>query len=219
MAATESEGGTDDQPNRYERRRIRTRTRLINAARQVFSEKGIEACTIHDITEAADVGRGSFYNFFDTKDELVATIVDEHVDLMLKMVSGAVTRYGEAAMALTAVLRYALEIELSNPTVTRFTVQTQGVGGDFFRKFHDVTFELVERGRATGVFTVASSELGVVSIASLMLGTLQAILIGRLPSDSTDVIVEASLRLLGMTRSRIKALMAVQLPSLEVVSG
>ena len=215
MVSSVSDDGNVVRPNRYERRRMETRSRLIKAGREVVSEKGFNASTIQDITEAADVGRGSFYNFFDTKDELVEIIISDHVNLLLRMQSACVNRFADPAIALAAVVRYGFEIELNNPSVARFTVQTQSIGGPFYQKFHDATFELIERGRGTGVFVVSSSEVSVVAIASLMLGTIQAILIGRLPSDCTDNVVEGILRLLGVPRGRIRAILSTDLPSLE----
>ena len=62
--------------SRQQRRSGRTREKLLTAARSVFAEKGLNAATIDDITEMADVGRGSFYYHFDDKDSLVLEMVD-----------------------------------------------------------------------------------------------------------------------------------------------
>ena len=62
--------------SRQQRRSGRTREKLLTAARSVFAEKGLNAATIDDITEMADVGRGSFYYYFDDKDTIVLEMVD-----------------------------------------------------------------------------------------------------------------------------------------------
>lgn len=59
-------------PNRMGRQRRKTHDRLINAALSVMARKGAEAATINDITETADVGFGSFYNHFSSKEEIFA---------------------------------------------------------------------------------------------------------------------------------------------------
>jgi AcrR family transcriptional regulator len=46
---------------RRERRASATRQRLLDAARAVFAEKGLDLTSIGDITERADVGKGTFY--------------------------------------------------------------------------------------------------------------------------------------------------------------
>ncbi len=62
--------------NRHDRRRQRTREAILNAADRVFRLKGIDAATVNDITEEADVAYGSFYNHFKTMDELVAALAE-----------------------------------------------------------------------------------------------------------------------------------------------
>src|SRR5271170_8294283 len=60
------------QPNRRERRRLETRERIYRAALQIFAERGYLETTVEDITEAADVGKGTFFNYFPTKEHILA---------------------------------------------------------------------------------------------------------------------------------------------------
>lgn len=62
--------------SRVQRRKQRTRAALISAA-QGFIAEGRHSVPVLDITQAADVGMGSFYNYFDSKDELFAAAVAE----------------------------------------------------------------------------------------------------------------------------------------------
>ncbi len=56
------------------------RQRLIDGARQVLHEQGVEASTLADIAEAADVPVGNVYYYFKTKDELIEAVIDAHAD-------------------------------------------------------------------------------------------------------------------------------------------
>ena len=58
-----------------------TRGRLVTAARTLFASSGFAATTIGDIEEAAGFTRrgGTFYRHFDTKDDVLAAVVDSHV--------------------------------------------------------------------------------------------------------------------------------------------
>ena len=49
---------------RTTRKREKTRAALVNAARQLVFARGQEKISIQDITDAADVGLGTFYNYF-----------------------------------------------------------------------------------------------------------------------------------------------------------
>ncbi len=67
------------QPNRRERRRIETRERIYRAALRIFAQRGYLETTVEDITEAADVGKGTFFNYFPTKEHVLATYGEERV--------------------------------------------------------------------------------------------------------------------------------------------
>src|SRR5271166_4708273 len=62
--------------NRLERRREDTRRRLMKATYEIIARRGLEGLVIQDITEAADVGYGSFYNHFQSKDDVVAAVIN-----------------------------------------------------------------------------------------------------------------------------------------------
>ena len=64
---------------RRERHRAETRERLFEAALKLFAERGYLETTVEDITEAADVGKGTFFNYFPTKEHVLATLGAERV--------------------------------------------------------------------------------------------------------------------------------------------
>jgi len=65
--------------NRRERHRTETRARLYRAALDLFAERGFMETTVEDITEAADVGKGTFFNYFPTKEHVLAAYGGERV--------------------------------------------------------------------------------------------------------------------------------------------
>ena len=61
--------------NRFERRKVRTRRDILRAAEQVLAEKGLYEAKIADIAEAADIGVGTVYLHFQTKEALTEAVV------------------------------------------------------------------------------------------------------------------------------------------------
>jgi AcrR family transcriptional regulator len=55
----------------------RTRRRLLDAAERVFAERGYHDASIVKITEAAEVGQGTFYLYFKSKQEIFEELVDD----------------------------------------------------------------------------------------------------------------------------------------------
>src|SRR6202795_2786125 len=83
---------TEGRQPRGARRKRETRTRLLDAAFRLMAEKGMGSVTINDITEAADVGFGSFYNHFESKEGIFAALVEwvfeESADTLDRLASG-----------------------------------------------------------------------------------------------------------------------------------
>jgi AcrR family transcriptional regulator len=61
---------------RRERKAAETRVRLFRCALRLFAERGFQNVTVEDITEAADVGKGTFFNYFDSKDHVLGVMAE-----------------------------------------------------------------------------------------------------------------------------------------------
>src|SRR6266851_1021700 len=71
--------------------RVRTRPtrddtceKLFEAAARVFEEEGINAASIETITAAAGFTRGAFYSNFNSKDELIIAMLEDHVEQSIR---------------------------------------------------------------------------------------------------------------------------------------
>src|SRR5271155_2905239 len=65
--------------SRRARRSADIRARLFRAALELFAKRGYLETTVEDITEAADVGKGTFFNYFPTKEHVLATYGAERI--------------------------------------------------------------------------------------------------------------------------------------------
>jgi len=72
--------------SRSQKRAKRTRKKLKEAALDAFSEKSVDAVTVEEITEKADVGKGTLYQYFDDKEEIVVTLVGEAVEHLIERI-------------------------------------------------------------------------------------------------------------------------------------
>src|SRR5271165_5679457 len=79
-----------DKPNGPRSRKgVQTRARLVAAAKEVFEENGFLDARISDIAERAGLSHGSFYHYFESKEEVfreVAAEVDERLSAPLSVV-------------------------------------------------------------------------------------------------------------------------------------
>src|SRR6202166_1575689 len=70
-SSTSRRAGLNPAHGRRERRSAETRESLFRAALDLFARKGFTETTVEDITEAADVGKGTFFNYFPSKDHIL----------------------------------------------------------------------------------------------------------------------------------------------------
>jgi AcrR family transcriptional regulator len=97
--------------SRISRRRERTREDLIFAAEGLFAERGVDAVSIDEITQTADVAKGTFYNHFTDKADLARAIaravrseIEGEVDSLNAKVTDPAQR---VARAVSVFLRFA----------------------------------------------------------------------------------------------------------------
>jgi AcrR family transcriptional regulator len=75
-AKNRSKNVSEERPDRRQRRSAETRERLFRAALRLFAENGFAETTVEDITNAADVGKGTFFNYFPSKDHILIAFSD-----------------------------------------------------------------------------------------------------------------------------------------------
>jgi AcrR family transcriptional regulator len=90
---------------RRQRRAAETRLRLFRCALQLFAERGFPNVTVEDITEAADVGKGTFFNYFDGKDHVLGVMAE----IQLGKVQEALEQATIGKRSVQSVLRRLFE--------------------------------------------------------------------------------------------------------------
>jgi len=86
---------------RREREKQKRRRDIIDAARTLFFEKGLRATTIDDIARSTELARGTIYLYFETKEEIYATVLMEGLDILQKLLEES---HDSSADALTNLL-------------------------------------------------------------------------------------------------------------------
>jgi AcrR family transcriptional regulator len=105
--------------NRRERRRVETRERLYRAALELFGERGFLETTVEDITEAADVGKGTFFNYFPTKEHVLAAYGGERIAAVERALEKARVTSGSVLGVLGELATDSAGQSHENPAVLR----------------------------------------------------------------------------------------------------
>jgi AcrR family transcriptional regulator len=205
----------DEPINRLERRKQRTRAALIQAA-QGFIAAGQLNVPVLEITQAADVGMGSFYNHFDSKEELfeaaVADVLDTHGALLDQLTDSI----EDPAETFACSFRLTGRLFRRRPQESRILVVSgldlmgseRGLGP---RALRDIT-----EAAAAGRFTVDDPKLAMAVAAGGLLG------LGKLLQDepdrddaaAADRVTEDVLRLFGLSADEAHEICTRPLPDL-----
>jgi AcrR family transcriptional regulator len=102
---------TDAASGRRERRRKEVFERLLNAARDVIVTRGLENATVKDITDAADVGKGTFFLHFRSKEHVVPALLERDGSMYQRALERA--RGGESVIKLFEALLSVNQTALS----------------------------------------------------------------------------------------------------------
>src|SRR5262245_57884348 len=137
--------------NRFERRKQRTRRDILRAAEKVLAEKGLFDAKIADIAEAADIGVGTVYLHFETKEALTEAVVDDTVTRLKDTVDRARAQAesvtDEVRVSTQALCRFAHE----NRAVFRVVFGRGGAYHDIVRRAQALFAADIERTLAEGV--------------------------------------------------------------------
>lgn len=118
-----SRGGSTAREPRGARRKRETRARLLEAALALVATRGVEHVTINEITEAADVGFGSFYNHFESKDALQAALFDWVFEEFGEQLDALVSGVSDPAEVVAAGVRHTLMRARREPVWGRFLIR------------------------------------------------------------------------------------------------
>jgi AcrR family transcriptional regulator len=127
-----------DTLNRTQKRQKETKERIFRVAMELFIKNGFENTTVFDITEAADIGKGTFFSYFPTKEsvfkqlgemtmEMMSATADEGIKakqpipLILKNTIAASANWHEANKPITQqMVRINVSMEPNTPNKRRF---------------------------------------------------------------------------------------------------
>ncbi len=160
-------------PRRTDRRRARTRGALIEAAKRLIIEGRAATATIQQITDTADIGFGSFYNHFTSKEELFHAATAAVLEEWGQLIEDAARDIADPAERFATSFRISARLAWTHPALADVLNQfgldllelADGLGP---RALRDIT-DAVEAGR----FTVTQLPVALSVVGGSLLGFLR----------------------------------------------
>lgn len=160
--------------SRSVRRKRETRQNLMKAAFWLMAERRKEDVTVQQITEAADVGFGTFYNYFESKEAIYDALVEEVLENSGRVVDEAARHLSDPAERLSVGVRYTLLQAQSDPVWGRFLAQTPFSPQLLSRGLGKFLLRDVQEGLMAKRFKIDDLAMTLVAIGSTVLGVLTA---------------------------------------------
>lgn len=110
-------------PDRRQRRSAEIRERLFRGALDLFAKKGFAETTVEDITNAADVGKGTFFNYFPSKDHIVLAFGEMQLGKLEEAIQVARSTNEPMPKFLRALGARMTEEPRRNPAIVRAFLQ------------------------------------------------------------------------------------------------
>jgi len=144
-------------PDRRQRRSAELRERLFRAALGLFAKKGFAETTVEDITNAADVGKGTFFNYFPSKDHILLAFGEMQLGKLQATIEMA-RRTGEPMPEFLRSLGARMTQEPTrNPAIIRALLQgylsttpVREAMMDVQKRMHGLLSQMIQLGQERG---------------------------------------------------------------------
>lgn len=179
-------------------KRERTRARLIESAYQVFARKGVDAVTIDDIIAEAGVARGTFYNYFQTPEDVLKAVAGNMSDEINQKIWVQYAAINDPAERLAIAIRQFLHSCIRDSTWGWVIVRIGLVAAPLSETMERGMMTDLEAGIRLNRFQVDNLQ----AACDLVLGTglmaIHSILSGSTAKDYPEHIAKIILKTLGV---------------------
>lgn len=201
--------------NRLDRRKARTRAALVSAARELLTTRDPADVSIQEITDAADVGFGSFYNHFKAKQDVFDAALEEVIEEHGAMLDEVTAGMDDPAEVFAASVRITARFPQTHPKLARIIDR---VGPRYLtsptglapRAMRDL-----RRARDAGRLTFDDPTVAIACTGGALLGVLHLSLIEQEPSAidrAADGLAVNLLRMFGLADGDAREVAARPLP-------
>jgi AcrR family transcriptional regulator len=201
--------------SRAERRRAQTRRALVQAAQRLFAQQGSMDASIQQITDAADVGLGTFYNHFTTKTDLFDAAVEDALEQHGAWLDDLLAEVEDPAEVFATSMRLTGRLLRISPQLARVVMHStsrlmRAPVGLAPRALRDI-----RKAADAGRFEVGDAEVALACAAGALSAVLQLLDGAAEPAridQATDLMVHNVLRMFGMSDAEATRLVELELP-------
>jgi AcrR family transcriptional regulator len=177
------------------------------AGRALITEKGVAGLRIGEITDRADVALGSFYNHFESKEELVDAVVGESLEALAESVAGADVDLADVdpAEVVAAAIRRFVRLADDDPDFAQLCVHLNHADTVFAAAVQPYARFALQRAIDAGRLDTPDVDVSLTTIMGGSLALMRAVVDGEVPAGAADAYAELVLRSLGLPPDEARA--------------
>ncbi|MCF3639842.1 TetR/AcrR family transcriptional regulator [Rhizobium sp. TRM95111] len=199
---------------RVARRQRRNREALLKAGHEVISEKGIDAATMMEIAERADVASGTIYNYFKSKDELAIAVLELVMEQLARRIEDVTNTFADPAQVYAFGIRTVLETATGDMRWRQLLHRSEVIADAIFQRMGPFAIRDVQNATSAGRFSTPDPDLTWRMSCFAIVGVSLAITKDELPASVIDETVVRLLCMAGMSETDSRELASRPRPSL-----
>jgi AcrR family transcriptional regulator len=181
--------------SRVDRRKQRNRQALIDAGYRVMAEKGIDAATMVEIAELADVGAGTAYNYFASKDELAMSVMEQAMHRLAQRIEAVTDTFADPGQVYAFGIRQVMKTATTDQRWRWLLRRSEVIADAMYRVMGPFAIRDIRHAVAAGRYRVEDAELAWRQATHAIVGFSLAVCDRQVAPEKID---DAVVNLLGM---------------------
>jgi AcrR family transcriptional regulator len=157
-----------------------TRENILQAAAQIFQEKGYHAASMQDIAEAVDLKKGSLYHHVKSKQEILLALLDEALDMIISRLQIVINSQDSPTEKLRQAMKIYLSFLAENPSLSSvLLLEHRSLNSDLMAshitrrdRVETIWREIINQGLSEGDFQIPHPDLTIKALLGVLNWTI-----------------------------------------------
>jgi AcrR family transcriptional regulator len=199
---------------RVARKQQHKREALVQAGYKVMSERGIDSATMLEIAELADVGAGTVYSYFKSKDELAVAVLERVMHELALRIEIVTNTFTDPAQVYAFGIRTVLDSATGDKRWKQLLHRAEVIANAIFNSMGPFAIRDIENATKAGRFKVKDARLTFKLACFAIIGASRAITQGVLSAHAIDETVVRLLCMNGLSEAEAIELASRKRPTL-----
>jgi AcrR family transcriptional regulator len=191
---------------RVAQRQARNREALVRAGHKVMSKKGIDAATMQEIADLADVGAGTVYSYFKSKDELAVAVLESAMLNLALRIERVTDTFTDPAQVYAFGVRTVIEAATTDIRWKQLLYRSEVIATAMCNSMGPFAERDLELATKAGRFKVTDAKLTFKMAAYAIVGVCLAVTQDKLPDSVIDETVVRVLCMNGIGEAEAREL-------------